>query len=191
VTLALEKPAGTQVLDYIRVYDIDLSGPFKAVAAVTDGWRTHSWYHAGTQRYHSEATKELAVRNLDDQPEIQRDLINATVEAVKAYCDALMPWATVHHLSPPRLNRYEVGTLMRMHSDHIHSIFDGQAKGVPVLSIVGNLNDGYEGGVLTICGQPYDLKANQIIVFPSCFMFPHEVTELTAGTRYSFVSWAW
>ena len=30
--------------------------------------------------------------------------------------------------------------------DHIHSIFDGNIKGIPVLSVVGLLNDNYEGG---------------------------------------------
>jgi predicted 2-oxoglutarate/Fe(II)-dependent dioxygenase YbiX len=180
-----------KTLDYVQVFDRDLNTVLSSTKNLSDGWRTHSWYNAGTQSTHSEATKELAVRNVDDQPELQKELINATVEVVKAYCDNLMPYATVHHISPPRLNRYDVGTMMRMHSDHIHSIFDGQAKGIPVLSIVGNLNDGYEGGVLTICGQPYNLKANQVIVFPSCFLYPHEVTEVTSGTRYSYVSWAW
>ena len=29
-----------------------------------------------------------------------------------------------------------------------------------------------------------------MILFPSCFMYPHEVTEVTKGERYSFISWA-
>ena len=29
--------------------------------------------------------------------------------------------------------------------DHIHSIFDGKMKGVPIVSIVANLNEDYEG----------------------------------------------
>ena len=47
--------------------------------------------------------------------------------------------------SPIRFNRYNVGTMMRKHYDHIHSIFDGKMKGVPLVSIVGNLNEDYEG----------------------------------------------
>jgi predicted 2-oxoglutarate/Fe(II)-dependent dioxygenase YbiX len=34
------------------------------------------------------------------------------------------------------------------------------------------------------------LKTGDILMFPSNFMYPHEVTECTKGTRYSFVSWA-
>ena len=46
--------------------------------------------------------------------------------------------------SPIRFNKYEVGNTMRKHYDHIHSIFDGQMKGVPIVSIVANLNEDYE-----------------------------------------------
>ena len=38
--------------------------------------------------------------------------------------------------------------------------------------------------------KEFDLKTGVIIIMPSCFMYPHEVTEVTKGTRHSFVSWA-
>ena len=34
------------------------------------------------------------------------------------------------------------------------------------------------------------LKTGDILLFPSTFMYPHEVKEARKGTRYSFVSWA-
>ena len=37
---------------------------------------------------------------------------------------------------------------MRQHHDHIHSLFDGQEKGIPVLSFILNLNDNYRGADL-------------------------------------------
>ena len=39
-------------------------------------------------------------------------------------------------------------------------------------------------------GKEIKLKTGDILMFPSNFMYPHEVTECTKGTRYSFVSWA-
>jgi predicted 2-oxoglutarate/Fe(II)-dependent dioxygenase YbiX len=33
-------------------------------------------------------------------------------------------------------------------------------------------------------------SSGDILLFPSNFMFPHEVKEITKGIRYSFVSWA-
>ena len=89
-----------------------------------------------------------------------------------------------------RFNRYQVGTNMKMHHDHIHTLFDGEKKGVPILSILGLLNDDFEGGdFLMLDGKKVNLSAGDIILFPSNFLYPHAVTTITKGTRYSFVSW--
>jgi predicted 2-oxoglutarate/Fe(II)-dependent dioxygenase YbiX len=90
-----------------------------------------------------------------------------------------------------RLNRYKEGTTMREHYDHIHSIFDGKAKGVPILSIVINLNEEYEGAEFFCRDKEIKLKAGDILIFPSNFMFPHEVKECKKGIRYSIVAWAY
>jgi len=92
--------------------------------------------------------------------------------------------------SPIRFNKYEIGNTMRKHYDHIHSIFDGQMKGVPIVSIVANLNEDYKGGEFVCRDKKINLKTGDILMFPSNFMYPHEVKETTEGTRYSFVSWA-
>ena len=98
------------------------------------------------------------------------------------------PWLT--KFSPIRFNKYEVGNMMREHYDHIHSIFDGKMKGVPIVSIVANLNEDYEGAEFYCRGKEIPLKTGDILLFPSTFMYPHEVKEAKKGTRYSFVSWA-
>jgi len=79
---------------------------------------------------------------------------------------------------------------MRVHYDHIQSIFDGNAKGIPIISIVGLLNDNYEGGEFMCRGKEVKLARGDILLFPSNFIYPHGVSDLTKGTRYSFVSWA-
>ena len=79
---------------------------------------------------------------------------------------------------------------MRPHIDHIHDLFYGKTKGIPVVSIIGCLNDGFEGADVILCNNKIELKKGDILLFPSNFMYPHEVTECTKGTRYSFVSWA-
>lgn len=178
------------LLNYVRVFDYDLSAQAREIQTLPD-WRKHEWYNATTGKMHSEKTKELDVRDIDDKPDVFNALADALVDAAKRYANELMTHASINALSKVRLNRYPIGSVMRIHSDHIHTLFDGQAKGIPAISLVGVLNDDYEGGDLIICGQPYRLKPGQIIVWPSCFLYPHEVTEITAGTRYSFVSWAW
>ena len=98
----------------------------------------------------------------------------------------------LQEISTIRFNRYEIGTNMKFHHDHIHTLFDGEKKGVPILSILGLLNDDFEGGdFLMFDSKKVNLSAGDIIIFPSNFLYPHAVETITKGTRYSFVSWGW
>ena len=81
---------------------------------------------------------------------------------------------------------------MQNHCDHIQSMFDGERRGIPILSIVGILNDDYEGGELIMFGdKKIDTKKGDLWIFPSNFLYPHEITPVIKGVRYSYVSWAW
>lgn len=93
--------------------------------------------------------------------------------------------------SQVRYNRYQPGQTMALHCDHIRTLFDGQRRGIPILSAVGLLNDNYKGGEFIMWEEEITLKAGDLLVFPSVFMFPHLVKPVESGTRYSLVSWSW
>ena len=157
-------------------------------------WKKHKWNNYGAGTFQSEETKELDVISCtqEQQNKITPHLIKA-LEEYQIICSTpgqktSPPWLT--KFSPIRFNKYEVGNMMREHYDHIHSIFDGKMKGVPIVSIVANLNEDYEGAEFYCRGKEIPLKTGDILLFPSNFMYPHEVKEATKGTRYSFVSWA-
>jgi predicted 2-oxoglutarate/Fe(II)-dependent dioxygenase YbiX len=81
---------------------------------------------------------------------------------------------------------------MQNHCDHIYSLFDGKRKGIPVLSIIGILNDDYDGGELIMLeDKKIDTKKGDLLIFPSNFLYPHQITPVTKGVRYSYVSWVW
>jgi hypothetical protein len=90
-----------------------------------------------------------------------------------------------------KFNRYTEGQEMRLHWDNIHSMFDGERRGVPILSVIGLLNDDYEGGELYISENKTEMKKGDLIIFPCSFMYPHEVKPVTKGVRHSYVSWLW
>jgi len=75
--------------------------------------------------------------------------------------------------------------------DHIYSVFDGNVKGIPVLTLNGVLNDGFKGGAFVMNGQKYMLKSGETLLFPSNFLYPHEVETITSGVRYHFVTWVY
>ena len=157
-------------------------------------WKKHTWNNYATGTFESEPTKELDV--MPCTKEQQKKITPYLIEALGRYqLKVSVPGektegAFLTKFSPIRFNKYEVGNTMRKHYDHIHSIFDGQMKGVPIVSIVANLNEDYEGSEFMCREKEIKLKTGDILMFPSNFMYPHEVKETTKGTRYSFVSWA-
>ena len=157
-------------------------------------WKKHTWNNYETGTYHSEPTKELDVMacTQEQQNKITPHLTKALEEYQQKFSKPGQktnpPWLT--KFSPIRFNKYPIGTMMREHYDHIHSIFDGKMKGVPIISIVGQLNEDYEGAEFYCRGRKIELKTGDILLFPSNFMYPHEVKEAKKGVRYSFVSWA-
>ena len=157
-------------------------------------WKKHIWNNYGTGESASESTKELDVMSCTQEQ--QNKITPHLIKALEAYQQKFSkpgqktspPWLT--KFSPIRFNKYPIGTMMREHYDHIHSLFDGERKGIPIVSIVANLNEDYEGAEFYCRGKEIPLKTGDILLFPSNFMYPHEVKEATKGTRYSFVSWA-
>ena len=161
----------------------------------TREWRPHTWYNNVNDSFGSEETMELDVQGIT--PELQQLLTPIMIQAGGAYnnkyaypCERT--GQLMNKFSGIRFNRYSSGQIMRQHHDHIHSLFDGKEKGIPVLSFILNLNDDYEGADLYFWKDHIvKLGKGDIIMFPSLFLFPHGVTEATKGTRYSAVSWAW
>jgi hypothetical protein len=59
------------------------------------------------------------------------------------------------------------------------------------ISTVYYLNDNYTGGEINFprFGITFKPKANQMIVFPSTFVYNHSVSPVIEGERYAVVSW--
>ena len=157
-------------------------------------WRKHRWNNYSTGKSYSETIKELDVM---DSTEEQFDKIVPFLSQALGEYQKVCSWdgeetgaQWISRFTSVRFNKYEVGTLMRRHIDHIHSIFDGESKGIPIVSIVGSLNEDYEGSKFICRKKEIKLETGDLLMFPSNFMYPHGVTECTKGTRYSFVGWA-
>lgn len=156
-------------------------------------WKKHEWHENINNSYQSEQEKELDVYMSDEvlQEKLHPYILKAINDYTKEkFFDADKTKYLVTRYSPVRFNRYE-NAKMRTHYDHIHSIFDGDRKGIPVLSILGVLNDNYKGGNFLFYDEhEVKLRQGDILIFPSIFLYPHKVREVTEGTRYSFITWA-
>ncbi len=158
-------------------------------------WTPHSWYNANSDTSSSEETMELDVSysTIEHDQLLTSFIIDACVSYNKIYTfDCERTTSAMNMFSRVRFNRYMPGQIMRQHQDHIHTLFDGNTKGIPVISIIINLNDDYEGAELYFWDDyVVPLGKGDILMFPSLFLFPHGVKEATKGKRYSAVSWAW
>jgi hypothetical protein len=178
--------------DYVKVYEgfLDESLCDSAVENFKNiEFKQHEFYNSITDSVIS-FDKELSVShgNIPEKQIIQ----DKFWFAIRRYLDELNfkwynGWAGY---SEVRFNKYDVNTQMELHCDHIHSMFDGQRKGVPILSVLASLDDGYEGGEFVMWEDTViDLPKGSVMVFPSNFLYPHKVKEITSGVRHSVVSW--
>jgi len=159
-------------------------------------WQTHSWTRYNEDNImetHSYSTKEPTVSSILNNPELESILNPIVLRTLRSYNEYLgYDNSQVNYFSSIRFNQYNINQTMRKHIDHINSLFDGNLKGIPVLSFILNFNDDYKGGDL-IFWEDYKISLGEgdVVVFPSLFLFPHRVTEVEENIRYSGVCWAW
>ena len=162
-------------------------------------WKKHDWYDSQTDSNNTlSGDNELEVLHANmfsfEIGKINESIIDKLRSTILEYIESFKfdwfdYWAGY---SPLRFNRYFSGKIMLNHCDHIHSMFDGKRKGIPVLSIIGILNDDYEGGKLIMFeDKKIDTKKGDLLIFPSNFLYPHEIAPVIKGVRYSYVSWVW
>tara|TARA_S200002703_G_C3796084_1_gene245763 strand:+ start:1453 stop:2040 length:588 start_codon:yes stop_codon:yes gene_type:complete len=189
--------------DYVyrtKISDSLLKETLIAVAKKENKWLTHS-YTSGQDLKITTTDKEFEVSSIElIDVDLADDLMGELNLLLSKYVENInslmkldegssLTWGG---FTSPRINRYNKKTIMKEHFDHINSIFDGQRKGIPTLTILGLLQNADKGGEFVMWGDKViDMKPGEILIFPSLFMYRHKVNEILEGTRISFVSWVW
>ena len=122
--------------------------------------------------------KNLKVRqNLDKYVYISAEL------AIRKYNEKF-PLAKIEEDSGYELLRYKEGQFYTQHTDS----FKARPRAV---SCSFALNDDYEGGEWGFFDREMVIKApkGSAVLFPSNFMYPHEIMPVTKGIRYSLITW--
>lgn len=111
----------------------------------------------------------------------------------KSFHDALKPClddyinsygAKIEKFENPQLLRYGKEQMFHDHVDD-HPFFTRR------ISLTFYLNEDYEGGDVEFSrfGLRFKAKANQLLIFPSNFLYNHRVHPVTDGLRYVIVQW--
>ena len=116
------------------------------------------------------------------------NFIKLEIERLYNYYKAKFPKIMSSKINQIDLLKYYPGGKYEIHTDH-------STTANRALSVIINLNDGYEGGDLVFTDQKekeikrLKLGKGSIVFFPSNFMYPHGIQPITKGTRYSIVAW--
>lgn len=181
------------LIDYVKVHKGALSKDLckRTVSSLQNvRWELHTFYDAASNTYSSHSNEPHSYYKKVDTT---NEIMDSLKPVISGYVGGLeLPyWNSWLGFSSPKFNRYQVNSEMQNHCDHIHSLFSGDVKGIPVLTMIGQLNDEFTGGELMILDEEYKLDVGDVIIFPSCFLYPHRVQKVTDGVRYSLASWSW
>ena len=122
-------------------------------------------------------------KNKETRQRLDQELFTCAAKAIQKY-NKQFPYCEIEQDSGYDLLKYKVGSFYKSHVD--------SAFNVPrAVSCSFILNDNYEGGEFAFFDRElvYKLKKGSCIMFPSNFMYPHEIMPVTSGTRYSIITW--
>lgn len=122
-------------------------------------------------------------KNKELRQKLDQELFGCAANAIKEYKKHFVN-CSIEQDSGYNLLKYEVGNFYTTHTDSF--------KDMPrAVSCSFALNDDYEGGEFAFFNREvvYNLKKGDALMFPSNFMYPHEIMPVTSGTRYSIVTW--
>ena len=142
--------------------------------------------------YYHKGNPTLCFRSvLSNDNNFYNDLVECTKVISKKYYEEVKKNKrnfVAHRHTDFRVNKYEKGGFMSSHCDNIHHSH-GQKYGYPLATVLLFLNDDFKGGEFIVSELQLNIKKGDAIIFPSNFMFPHEVKEVKSGTRWSIVTW--
>lgn len=125
--------------------------------------------------------------SISKNQQIRSFLDNAIFEgvgaAIKSY-GSKFPLVTAKIDTGYDLLRYEEGDFYGEHTDHYF-------EHPRTVSCSISLNDDFAGGEFGFFGKELIVKAPKgaAVMFPSNFLYPHEILPITQGTRYSIITW--
>lgn len=112
-----------------------------------------------------------------------RRLANAMHEWMARYCEHTGHAVELTRFSAPNLVRYRPGAFYDRHIDVV-------AGAERTVSAIALLHSSFTGGELRFFDErPCRIDGGDVVLFPSTFLFPHSVTPVRSGVRYTLVSW--
>jgi hypothetical protein len=122
-------------------------------------------------------------KNKDVRRKIDNAIFDGASKCIQEYNNKFTH-CQIEEDSGYELLKYPEGCFYIQHTDS----FKARPRAVSCSFI---LNDDFEGGEFAFFDKElkYKLSKGDAIMFPSNFMYPHEIMPVTKGTRYSIITW--
>jgi predicted 2-oxoglutarate/Fe(II)-dependent dioxygenase YbiX len=178
--------------DYIVVFE-NIITPNLCDALLDEYANSNEWVDTGVREVTNKNIRsaqtilmsidEVILRNEKTRRKLDGYVFSSAGLAISKYNEKFRD-AHIEEDTGYELLRYETGQFYTQHTDS----FLGAPRAVSC-SIA--LNDDYEGGEFAFFNREFSIKAPKgaAVLFPSNFMYPHEILPVTKGTRYSIITW--
>ena len=122
-------------------------------------------------------------KNNEVRSKLDNAVFDGASKCIQEY-NQKFPLCRIEEDSGYELLKYSEGCFYTQHTDSFK-------KNLRSMSCSFILNDDFEGGEFAFFNRElkYKLEKGDALMFPSNFMYPHEVMPVTKGTRYSIVTW--
>ena len=171
-----------ELADYISHYKRKVpAGLCDRIVAAAES--SNLWKIATVGKGEVSPNRQCHAVNLGEWPALDAEFFTFVTQILSEY-RVKFPYADVSKDTGYNVLRYR-------ETDHFKEHVDSYEGSPRVVSCSVALNDGYKGGEFAFFGgdQVYKLQKGDALVFPSNFLYPHQILPVTAGTRYSIVTW--
>jgi predicted 2-oxoglutarate/Fe(II)-dependent dioxygenase YbiX len=127
--------------------------------------------------------KSIIEKNFNRRVHIDNLIFESMGNIINKYAK-IFPTFQINIDTGYELLKYEEGEFYVQHTDS----YEKQQRS---LSCSIQLNDDYDGGEFAFFDREIMIRSKKgsVIVFPSNFMYPHEIMPVIKGTRYSIITW--
>jgi hypothetical protein len=148
-------------------------------STVSDGYRID----IRNSSYLDMSNSFIIQQNQEKRKTIDGKLFDCAGEAIKKY-STKFGRVCIQGDSGYTLLRYQEGGFYSQHTDHF-------LQAPRIVSCSFTLNDDFESGEFGFFNRElvYRPPKGSALMFPSNFLYPHEVMPVTKGTRYSIITW--
>ena len=188
------------LVDYIEV--IDCGFPPEFCDEVIEAYKNDTFYEGAVTIdggvYSDKTLRDAKIIKMSQESSPSRKEIDSRMftyvsRAMQGYMEK-HPFLEISTDFGYELNKYEIGGFFKLHVDQIPGgIHSTDSSNKRIVTAVVRMNEDFEGGELSFFEgeEKYVplVKKGTIVLFPSNFLFPHVVTPVTWGVRYTVVTW--